>query len=554
MANLNLKSITAVARTSLTKFPGITVKPPVAVPVPIIPITPLGENSVVPGSRRTRPLWFNGRFLAAQDLQRDQNYFLQNQATLGRAAGYGVVHGLTVEQAINGGEPDAETIIISAGQGLTPGGDLVMLSTNLTVRLSDLAEELDLDVQFGLSESPDPIARTRTGIYVIALRPVQFTANPITSYPTDVQGARATQDGSVIEATAVSLVPYPLPAADFDSSSQKAAAARQVFVENNSGMLSQSLLPLAMISVERGTIQWVDEWMVRRESGPEFNGLRLALAEIAAQQAYVRQYDAQLQQIVQPMVDAKSPANFPATSYFQALPPAGRFPLASIDGLNLTQVFFPPQTNVTLSVVPEDELATLINESMSLEPIDLTLPASSYADLAVLMLLSVPRRDFAKFSSALPAVELSNATPLAFSVQSPLELLRFFRGKPAQSPPPGGGLTWPVALQLQTYGYFVRRRSVPKFTSFTLTATTTTISVSPVAGSQATQYTATVTPSAATGTVLFTDGSTALGTADIHAGVATLVLPALSATGHKFVALYHGDTNYASSSSPALET
>jgi hypothetical protein len=95
---------------------------------------------------------------------------------------------------------------------------------------------------------------------------------------------------------------------------------------------------------------------------------------------------------------------------------------------------------------------------------------------------------------------------------------------------------------------------VPKFTSFTLTATTTTISVSPVAGSQATQYTATVTPSAATGTVLFTDGSTAVGTADIHAGVATLVLPALSATGHKFVALYHGDTNYASSSSPALET
>jgi hypothetical protein len=554
MANLNLKSITAVARTSLTKFPGITVKPPVAVPAPIIPITPLGENSVVPGSSRTRPLWFNGRFLAAQDLQRDQNYFLQNQATLGRAAGYGVVHGLTVEQATNGGEPDAETIIISAGQGLTPGGDLVMLSTNLTVRLSDLAEELNLDVQFGLSESPDPIARTRKGIYVIALRPVQFTANPITSYPTDVQGARATQDGSVVEATAVSLVPYPLPAADFDSSSQKAAAARQVFVENNSGMLSQSLLPLAMISVERGTIQWVDEWMVRRESGPEFNGLRLALAEIAAQQAYVRQYDAQLQQIVQPMVDAKSPANFPATSYFQALPPAGRFPLASIDGVKLTQGFFPPQTNVTLSVVPEDELASLINESMSLEPIDLTLPANSYADLAVLMVLSVPRRDYAKFSSALPAVQLSNATPLAFSVQNPLELLRFFRGKPAQPPPPGGGLTWPVALQLQTYGYFVRRRSMPKFTSFTLTATTTTISVSPVAGAQATQYSATVTPSAATGTVLFRDGSTVLGTADIHAGVATLVLPALSATGHKFVALYHGDTNYASSSSPALET
>ncbi len=273
--------------------------------------------------------------------------------------------------------------MISAGhRDSRPVGQLVMLSSDLTVRISDLEEEQELNVQFGLSETPEAIERTRTGLFVIALRPVQFTANPITSYPSNIQGSRTTHDGSVIEATAVSLVPYPIPAANFDLTSQNAAAARQVFVENNVGTLSDSLLPIAMIGVERGAIQWLDQWMVRRESGPEFNTLRMGLANIATQQAYLRQFDAQLQLIVEPMVTAKQSPSFPATAYFQALPPAGRLPLAGINTALLTQVFFPPQANVTLSLAPEDELAALIEDSMSLPPIDLTLSADAYADLS----------------------------------------------------------------------------------------------------------------------------------------------------------------------------
>src|SRR5256885_16444156 len=61
----------------------------------------------------------------------------------------------------------------------------------------------NLDLQFGLSKTPEPITRTRSGLYVIALRPAEFTANPITSYPTDIQGTYQTHDGSVIEATLV---------------------------------------------------------------------------------------------------------------------------------------------------------------------------------------------------------------------------------------------------------------------------------------------------------------------------------------------------------------
>src|SRR5438128_121099 len=73
------------------------------------------NGAVVRESRKTRPLWFDGRFLAARDLERDQNYFLQRQADLGRAAGFGVLHGLLVERVSAGGmAPDAETIVIRA--------------------------------------------------------------------------------------------------------------------------------------------------------------------------------------------------------------------------------------------------------------------------------------------------------------------------------------------------------------------------------------------------------------------------------------------------------
>ncbi len=107
--------------------------------------------------------------------------------------------------------PNPDTVIIRAGQGITPAGELVLLSSDLTIELSDLPDEQNLDSQFNLASIPNTPARTRSGLYVLALRPVEFTANPIASYPTSIQGTRTTQDGDIVEATAVSLVPYPSP-------------------------------------------------------------------------------------------------------------------------------------------------------------------------------------------------------------------------------------------------------------------------------------------------------------------------------------------------------
>lgn len=431
------------------------------------------NGSLLINSQRTRPYWFDGRFLAARDLAREQDYFLQRQADLAQAAGFEVIHGLQVSTpGPTDPNNDAETIIISAGQGITPSGELVLVTSDLTLKLSDLVDEENLDVQFGLSRSPQPPARTRTGLYVLALRPVEFTANPISSYPTSIQGSRTTHDGDIVEATAAVLVPYPDPVSTVDDAHRQSAVARQIFVSGSPSLLANSLLPLAMISLERGAVQWIDLYMVRRDTGPDYSGLRFGLADRATQQAFLLQYDAQLQQTLASRQNSGMTPGFAASSCFLALPPAGRFPLASINvgASDFTQIFFPQQLDVRLSVIPMDEIPALIEESMSLPPIDLTLTPDAYADLTVFALIPVPRAGFAALKAKLPTLTPQVTLPQVLSMRPPIDLLRLYRGGLQSVPVPAtANSDWASAIGNQTYGYYVRGRSAPQYVDFTTT-------------------------------------------------------------------------------------
>jgi hypothetical protein len=83
--------------------------------------------------------------------------------------------------------------------------------------------------------------------------------------------------------------------------------------------------------------------------------------------------------------------------------------------------------------------------------------------------------------------------------------------------------------------------------------TTTSVATSgtPSVYGTAVTLTATVT-SGATGTVTFYDGVTSLGTGTLSGNTATLTTSALTAGGHSITAVYEGDTNYLSSTSPVL--
>jgi len=87
------------------------------------------------------------------------------------------------------------------------------------------------------------------------------------------------------------------------------------------------------------------------------------------------------------------------------------------------------------------------------------------------------------------------------------------------------------------------------------TATTTSLKAAPTSSTpgQNVTLTATVSPSTATGTVTFRDGSTIIGTPQqLNAGTASLSTSTLSAGNHSLTASYAGDTNDAPSSSPPV--
>ena len=84
------------------------------------------------------------------------------------------------------------------------------------------------------------------------------------------------------------------------------------------------------------------------------------------------------------------------------------------------------------------------------------------------------------------------------------------------------------------------------------TTVTLASSANPSTYSSSVKFTATVTPTTATGTVTFTNGSTTLGTGTISAGKATFSISTLAVGSNSITASYGGDTNDNSSTSATL--
>ncbi|MEY3275600.1 MAG: hypothetical protein RL153_866 [Verrucomicrobiota bacterium] len=86
--------------------------------------------------------------------------------------------------------------------------------------------------------------------------------------------------------------------------------------------------------------------------------------------------------------------------------------------------------------------------------------------------------------------------------------------------------------------------------------TTTTLQASPSPSTYGSSVTleATVTPSSATGTVTFKDGTTVLGTATLSGGVATLTTSARTTGAHSLTAEYGGDTAMATAAAASVSS
>lgn len=357
----------------------------------------LAERGVVAlDSRRTRPLWFDGRFLKAGDLSREQNYFLTRQADLASAVGGGAVEGLMVSEGSR-----ATRLNIDAGHGVTAGGERVVISRSLTLELANIPLIEQLNLELGLSKEAAPPLRARSGLFIVALRALEYTANPTTAYPTHVDAERSVEDGEIIEATAVTLVPFSLSAGISEAGRRRAAAAYRIFNAGGDPLAPVSTLPLAMLELSQGKVRWVDNHMVRRRMGSTHSDvLGFGMAPRPLREAHYRQY----QEMLNDLIVARSGLGgqrFAASEYFYSLPPAGQMPAASLDMQRSVQHFFPPEVEVELTLVPEDEIPALVEESLLMPPIDLGASEETLESTSVLVAVPVPRRLYAATAAAL---------------------------------------------------------------------------------------------------------------------------------------------------------
>ncbi len=414
-------------------------------------------GALVEDDRRERPRWFDGRFLAARDLIREQQYFLTREADLGKAAGSGVAVGLGV--SIGAGPRE---VAIGAGHGVTPTGELVLLERSLTLNLADVPRAEQLSGKFGLGRIPLPPMRSRTGLFVLALRPVEFTDNPVGAYPTSITGERTVEDGDIIEASAIILVPWHDDGGTDSLELRRGRAARTVFVDQESRGVPSDVLPLAMIALENNAVTWIDVAMLRRDLGADRNDLPgLGLAPRALRYAHVLQHQVHLADVL----NARGRGGFAADSVFPALPPAGPLPPGAIDPGDFSHSYFPASVEVDFSIIPEDELPALVEEALALPALDLTASEESLDSTSVLILAPVPRSEWRAVLARLQNVtrRVRPSAPNRLAARKPLEALMRLRPlRPLPAPlDPGtpSDAEWQRLARLDTLWY-VRRRNL----------------------------------------------------------------------------------------------
>jgi len=418
------------------------------------------KHTIITDDRRRRPLWFDGRFLDAQALNAEQNYFLARQSDFGRVAGAGVIEGLGVKV-----HPEkSRTVFVEAGHGLTPAGTQVVLPNRISVDLAAVAETQQLDASFGISSIPKQPPHNRTGIYIVALRSVEYTGNKIASYPTHVDAKRTTHDGSVIEATAVTLIPYPDAGAGTELDQRRKHVAQEIFVDGSRKGQPEDVLPLAMLALDHGVIKWLDIFMVRREIGHRERDLwGLGLSPRPLRAAHLQQYGAHLEDIENRQGTS---ARFSAADYFTALPPAGPMPVSGINGEDFSHTFFPAEMDVELSIVPEDELPAMIEESMVQPALDLSLTGDAQESTSVMVVMPVPRHELRTLNEKLSSLRraLPAAQPGMIAKRKPISALTqlLARRKFAFELPQvvTADSTWREELGKQPRLWYLRRRNL----------------------------------------------------------------------------------------------
>lgn len=349
---------------------------------------PRDRASVILDRRRRKPRYFDGRFLAARDLTRGQQYRLLRQADLAQLAGSGVAQGLEVTS--DGG---GVRVAITAGSGVARSGESVVLRTGIEMAV------VDVPVVSGRATPTQLQAvgsdRVETGIFMLIARPVEHTRSPGPSFAGSTLAEVEIEDDEIVEGTWLSWTPVADGDAQRVLGRGRAQLAREIFTGGFDPAALSDGLVLAVAGLVRGRIEWIDPAMAMRDVGSA-EVLGLGLASESLRIAYARQYRRHLDDVVQSRRRLGLPEGMLASEAFSALPPVGPLPRGALEVTStaVRQQFFPREVYVEIAIMPEDELPAMLEEGMRRAPIDLEVDAQALERVPILIVVPVPRAGF----------------------------------------------------------------------------------------------------------------------------------------------------------------
>jgi len=262
----------------------------------------------------------------------------------------------------------------------------------------------------------------------------------------------------------VTLIPYPDSGAGTELEQRRSVVAREIFFEESLKGQPDDVLPLAMLALDHGIIKWLDLFMVRREIAQrERNVWGLGISPRPLRASHLRQYIVQLNEVQK---NLGSHARVIASEHFSVLPPAGPMPASGINGSDFSFNYFPAEMDVELSIVPEDELPALLEDSMLLPPLDLELTGDAQESTSVLVVMPVPRHQFRSLSQSLPTLtrELQAAQPGMTAKRKPIVALNQLMMRRLLVPVLPAVLSadsvWRNELGKQSQLWYLRRRNL----------------------------------------------------------------------------------------------
>jgi hypothetical protein len=342
--------------------------------------------------------FFNGRLVTGADMTREQTSRRQAVNRLGQAVGEGIAEGLMVEMIPNA--KNDPVVGISAGRAVNCCGQVLSLSEDTTVNLLQRLGTVDQKSDVFADCRPLTVGTYAAGfgLYLLVLSPVLTKQG---SAPTGglKNSVAACSSDVVLEAVQFRLLSVDyflahdvLPDSQmlrnyiayrcfgtketqtlFQNPFQFEKKSYGLIDEMRGKTLSDSDVPLAIISWTAGGLEFVEMWAVRRrltrQAGEDWTQL-LDDRRMSETEAMIKQF---AEQIKDSNPDKNDYRDVAAADYFEYLPPVGMLPLATSIaqfGFDL-EVFFGGRQLKNVAMFDGEKLRPLLREALSHEPINL---------------------------------------------------------------------------------------------------------------------------------------------------------------------------------------